>query len=72
MSLNSKLKRGDWITATNTRTPGPKIVGQVAHDMNLIGPAILEVTLGEGPAERVVINVNFWNIVLTNSNLMED
>jgi hypothetical protein len=76
MSLNTPLRRGDWIKLESTS--GAVIIGQAEHDKATGGYSDLRVRVGgdlnskREPAETFTldVNMNYWTITIVQPNNM--
>lgn len=66
MSLQSSLKKGDWVEADHA--DGGHIIGQATHDMSRIGDASLKLKVDL--SSTVEINVNYWDVKIVMANLL--
>ena len=71
MSLQSRLRKGDWIKATSDTT-GCVLIGQADRDIGLTGFAALGVVIqGDGGSPQIIeINVNYWDVVRERANII--
>lgn len=76
MSLQSSVKKGDWVKLTSTS--GSSVVGQAAEDLSLGGPAQFQVVIGGdrrsngtiSEVYKIIVNVNFWTVEVLMGNMV--